>query len=120
MRIEKTAEEIGHKPSNPIVKMLLLSPHDHTFWYEREDGTRYMAHRRRKLQEDYFYTEVDGYQLELKMSQQSTGLGAAHPVPYAPAPPETVDLQDTSPSDIQPPGVDEDEPQSLEEALLGE
>ena len=28
---------------------------------------------------------------------------------------------DTSPSDIQPPGVDEDwEPQSLEEALLGE
>ena len=28
---------------------------------------------------------------------------------------------DTSPSDIQPPGVDEEkEPQSLEEALLGE
>ena len=48
------------------------------------------------------------------MAQQSTGLGAAHPVPYAPAPAETVDLQDTSPSDIQPPGVDEDEPQPLE------
>ena len=32
--------------------------------------------------------------------------------------PESVD---TSPSDIQPPGVDEEkEPQSLEEALLGE
>ena len=29
--------------------------------------------------------------------------------------------EDTSPSDIQPPGVDEEkEPQSLEEALLGE
>ena len=37
---------------------------------------------------------------------------------------ETVDIRepvDTSPSDIQPPGVDEErEPQSLEEALLGE
>ena len=66
MSIEKTAEEIGHNPSNPIVKMLLLSPKDHTFWYEREDGTRYMAHKRREIRDDYFYTEVDGYQLELK------------------------------------------------------
>ena len=33
--------------------------------------------------------------------------------------PETKDPVDTSPSDIQPPGVDEDEPQSLEEALTG-
>ena len=53
------------------------------------------------------------------MAQQSTGLGVAHPVPYAPANPETVDLrdpQDNTPSESQPPGVD-DEPQSLEEAL---
>jgi|TARA_B100001250_G_C19171544_1_gene516884 hypothetical protein len=64
----KTAEEIGHNPFYPIVEMLLLSPHDHTFWYEREDGTRYMAHRRKEIQVDYFYTEVDDYQLELKLT----------------------------------------------------
>ena len=58
------------------------------------------------------------------MAQQSMGnrgLGQANPVPYAPSNPETVDLteQDTSPSEIQPKGVDE-EYQSLEEALTGE
>ena len=55
------------------------------------------------------------------MAQQSTtGFGIAHPVPYSPSrqPKETAD---TLPSDQQPPGVDEQrEPQSLEEALLGE
>ena len=38
------------------------------------------------------------------------------------APPETVDIRDPDdliPSDSQPPGVDDDMPQSLEEALLG-
>ena len=38
------------------------------------------------------------------------------------APPEKADIRepvDTNPSDYQPPGVDEDEPQSLEEALTG-
>ena len=53
------------------------------------------------------------------MSQQSkTGFGIANPVPYSPE--EKVD---TNPSDKQPPGVDKEdewEPQSLEEALLGE
>ena len=47
----------------------------------------------------------------------------AHPVPYSPEPEIKIkDPVDTSPSDVQPPGVDEDEkfPQSLEEALLGE
>ena len=34
--------------------------------------------------------------------------------------PEIKDPVDTSPSDQQPPGVDDDMPQSLEEALLGE
>ena len=50
------------------------------------------------------------------MAQQSTGLGVAHPVPYAPADPETVDIrdsQDNTPSDSQPLGVDE-------QALSGE
>ena len=53
------------------------------------------------------------------MSQQSnTGFGMANPVPYSP---EIKDPVDTLPSDQQPPGVDDEkEPQSLEEALLGE
>ena len=43
------------------------------------------------------------------MSQQSKGgFGLAHPTPYAPAP-EIKDTPDLSPSDIQPPGVDEEE-----------
>jgi len=48
------------------------------------------------------------------MAQQSMGgrgLGQAHPVPYAPAAPKPVDIrdtQDTAPSEIQPPGVDEE------------
>ena len=40
------------------------------------------------------------------------------------APPKVVDIrdpQDNNPSEIQPPGTDDDDfPQSLEEALLGE
>ena len=55
------------------------------------------------------------------MSQQSDK-ERAFVTSYAPAPPVVVDIRDsvdTGPSDIQPPGVD-DEPQSLEEALLGE
>ena len=63
----KTAEEIGHKHHYPIVKMLLLNPHDHTFWYEKSDGTRYMFHRRKKMDPEDFFTEVDGHQLELKL-----------------------------------------------------
>ena len=50
------------------------------------------------------------------MGQQSkTGFGVANPVPYSPEP-EKVD---TSPSDAQPPGVDEEPIDyiSLEEAL---
>ena len=56
------------------------------------------------------------------MAQQSTtGLGVAHPVQYSPDNKRNVDIkdpQDLTPSDSQPPGVD-DEPQSLEEALAG-
>ena len=54
------------------------------------------------------------------MAQQSTtGFGKANPVPYSPD--SRLKNLDTNPSDVQPPGVDEErEPQSLEEALLGE
>ena len=56
------------------------------------------------------------------MAQQSTtGFGVANPVPYSPDDTRRGDIKappDLTPSDSQPPGVD-DEPQSLEEALLG-
>ena len=51
------------------------------------------------------------------MSQQSS-IDPAFVTPIVPAP-EIKDPVDTSPSDQQPPGVDEKEPQSLEEALTG-
>ena len=55
------------------------------------------------------------------MSQQSSAAPASVTSFSLEAPPEKVDIRDpvdTSPSDIQPPGVDEEwEPQSLEEAL---
>ena len=50
------------------------------------------------------------------MAQQSTtGFGVANPVPYSPE--DSKQELDLTPSDSQPPGVDKDEPQSLEEAL---
>ena len=49
------------------------------------------------------------------MAQQSSAQ-PAFVTSYSPEP-EPVD---TNPSDVQPPGVDEDLPQSLEEALTGE
>ena len=53
------------------------------------------------------------------MSHQNSKGPKAFVHPYGP---ENEDPVDTSPSDQQPPGVDEDDdmPQSLEEALLGE
>ncbi len=60
------------------------------------------------------------------MAQQSTGgFGVANITPVSPdsrinnLPGYSNDEPDLTPSDSQPPGVD-DEPQSLEEALLGE
>ena len=51
------------------------------------------------------------------MGHQSTG-NMASVTSYSPEPKEKAD---TNPSDQQPPGTDEErEPQSLEEALLGE
>ena len=53
------------------------------------------------------------------MSQQSSHSPAS--VTWLSPEPEIKDPVDTNPSDAQPPGVDEEwEPQSLEEALLGE
>ena len=53
------------------------------------------------------------------MSQQSS-VDPAFITPIMPAP-EVQEPVDTMPSDEQPPGVDDEwEPQSLEEALLGE
>ncbi len=63
-----TAEEIGYQSDHPLVKMLLLNPHDHTFWYKRPDGTLYMYHRRKGWDPEDFYTEVDGYQMELDLN----------------------------------------------------
>ena len=58
------------------------------------------------------------------MSQQSSAAPASVTSFSVESPPKVVDIRepvDTNPSDIQPPGVDEErEPQSLEEALLGE
>ena len=55
------------------------------------------------------------------MAQQTSAM-RANITSLSPGPTQEVDIRepmDTSPSDIQPPGVDEDdEPQSLEEALL--
>ena len=54
------------------------------------------------------------------MGQQSkTGFGVANPVPYSPD--SRLNDLDTTPSDSQPPGVDEEpvDYNSLEEALTG-
>ena len=71
-KIILSEKEIGYKPNHKIVKMLLLNPHDHTFWYERPDGTLYMFHRRKGQDPEDFYTEVDGHQLELKLDIDET------------------------------------------------
>ena len=52
------------------------------------------------------------------MSQQSS-IDPAFVTPIDPTP-EIKEPVDTMPSDYQPPGTDDKEPQSLEEALLGE
>ena len=49
------------------------------------------------------------------MAHQSTS-GKAFVTSFSPEPEEPID---TMPHDKQPPGVDDDEPQSLEEALTG-
>ena len=52
------------------------------------------------------------------MAHQSTK-AKAFVTSYSPAPVDIKDPVDTMPSDYQPPGTDEKEPQSLEEALTG-
>ena len=52
------------------------------------------------------------------MAHQSQGGPTAYVTSFSPEP-EIKDPPDTMPSDYQPPGTDEKEPQSLEEALTG-
>ena len=55
------------------------------------------------------------------MAQQTSAMRASI-TSLSPGPSQEVDIRepvDTNPSDYQPPGVDDDEPQSLEEALTG-
>ena len=55
------------------------------------------------------------------MAQQTSAMRASI-TSLRPGPSQEVDIRepvDTNPSDYQPPGVDDDEPQSLEEALTG-
>ena len=55
------------------------------------------------------------------MAHQSSKLRASVTT-FSPGPVQQVDIRepvDTMPSDYQPPGTDNDEPQSLEEALTG-
>ena len=53
------------------------------------------------------------------MAHQSQGGPTAYVTSFSPEP-DIKDPVDTLPSEKQPPGVHEDFPQSLEEALLGE
>ena len=53
------------------------------------------------------------------MAHQSQGGPTAYVTSFSPEP-DIKDPVDTLPSEEQPPGVDDDMPQSLEEALLGE
>ena len=63
-----TAEEIGHEDHYPIVKMLLLNPHDHIFTYQRPDGSRYLMYYIKGEDPEEWYEEVDGYQMELNLN----------------------------------------------------
>ena len=59
-------EDIGYKTTDSIVRMLLISSHDHDFWYEREDGTWYGYSKRKDHDPEEWFWEVDGRQMELK------------------------------------------------------
>ena len=55
------------------------------------------------------------------MAQQTSAMRASI-TSLSPGPTQEVDIRepvDTMPSDYQPPGTDDNEPQSLEEALTG-
>ena len=59
-------EDIGYKTTDSIVRMLLISSHDHDFWYEREDGTWYGYSKRKDHDPEEWFWEVEGRQMELK------------------------------------------------------
>ena len=62
-----TAEEIGYKPTDKITKMWLLSPHDHHFLYQRDDGSFYGYSNIKK--EGSWYWQAHGIQLELNLEE---------------------------------------------------
>ena len=53
--------------TDKIVEMRLYSPSDHTFTYERSDGTRYLYHHFKDHDPESWEEDVDGYQLELPL-----------------------------------------------------
>ena len=66
MHVKKlTSEEIGYDPTHPLVRMCLLNPHDHDFWYERPDGTWYGYSKRKDEDPEEYFWEVDGRQMAM-------------------------------------------------------
>ena len=61
----KTKEQIGYDPKHPLVRMLLISSHDHDFWYEKPDGTWYGYSKRKDHDPEEWFWEVEGRQMEL-------------------------------------------------------
>ena len=61
--LKLTAEQIGYKTTDKIIKMWLLNPHDHHFLYQRDDGSFYGYTHLKK--EGDWYWEAHGIQLEL-------------------------------------------------------
>ncbi len=58
-------EEIGYKPTDKIVKLWLLSPSDHHFLYQKEDGT-YYGYSNIKGEGDWYW-QAHNIQLELNL-----------------------------------------------------
>ena len=42
-----TKEEVGYLPTDKIVQMVLLSPHEADHLYKKENGTFYWCHHRK-------------------------------------------------------------------------
>ena len=61
--VKLTKEEVGYKPTDKLVKMWLLNPHDHHFLYQRDDGSFY-GWTNIKAEGDWYWI-AHGIQLEL-------------------------------------------------------
>ena len=58
-------EEIGYKPTDKLIRMWLLNPHDHHFLNQKEDGS-YYGWSNIKGEGDWYW-EAHNIQLELKL-----------------------------------------------------